>query len=88
MSASTSYGPDDTGDIQDADFVVDAHFLRTADQQIAVFEHAGHDGRDEQNQLFGPFRRALALRLGVRTVVEAALPAEIARFRTGRWRRC
>jgi hypothetical protein len=51
--------PDDG---QDAHFGIDAHFLRSLDQQIAIGQFLDDDGRDRQIDGLGPGRAAGSLR--------------------------
>ena len=51
--------PDDAGDGEDAQFGVDADFLRAVDHQIAVGQHLGDDGGDRQVDAFRTRRRAV-----------------------------
>src|SRR5262245_32077139 len=55
----------DAGDVQHAHFEVDAHFLRTADHEVAVRKDVGDHGGDEQVDLLGALDPAFALGLGV-----------------------
>ena len=72
LSAAISSGAHDPGDGQHAHLAVDARLLRAADQQVAVGQNLGNDGRDEQMQLLGATDRPLALGAGRPAGVEAA----------------
>jgi hypothetical protein len=55
-------GTRDAGDGQHAYFVIDAHLLRSADQQVALGQDFGDHRRDRQVQLLRAVDRACALR--------------------------
>src|SRR5690606_32810946 len=63
----------DTGDVQHAQLVVHAHFLRSTDNEIAVGQRIGDDGRDLQADIFATFDGALALRLTVGMGVDRSI---------------
>ncbi len=57
-------GAHDASDRQDAEFGIDGHFLRTADDQVAVRQDVRHDGGDREIDGLRPRRGAGALRIG------------------------
>src|SRR5690606_128592 len=63
----------DTGDVQHTQFVVHAHFLRSADDKIAVRQRVGDDGRNLQTDIFAALDGALALRLAVGMSVDRSI---------------
>ena len=74
LSAAMSSGRDDAGDVEDAHFVVDAHLLRAADQEVAVGQNFRHHGGDRQVELLGAVDGALALGMGLGAAVQRGRP--------------
>src|SRR6056297_2348497 len=67
--------PDDTTDLQVAEFEVHADFLTALDDQITVRQYVPHQRRDPQGDLFVPAHRAFPVRVRIRTQVDGRIDA-------------